>query len=403
MFEDIRNKFPSYEKNPDLIFLDTAASALKPYDMIDAINNCYSYEYANVHRGLYSLSSKLTKKFEDSRVKVSNFISSESYENIIFTKSATEGINLVVEKFSEKYLSEGDEVIISYLEHHANIVPWHMAAQKYKFKVVPIELTDKHEIDYVDFKNKINARTKFISLTHMSNVTGSLTDFDIVKERIKNLNIPLMIDGCQFVAHSELNVIDIDCDFYVFSGHKLYGPSGIGVLYMKERWFDDLDPYQGGGSMIENVDIHHTTYAKGFQKFEAGTPPIAEVIGLSASIDFVTSLDLKKIFIHEKELHNYALDKLNNINNLNVYGNGLNKGAIISFNISDIHANDLAMILDQKNVAIRTGHHCAQPLMKYLNIEFSARASFGVYNNKNDVDLFVNSLVEAKKFFQSKN
>ena len=398
MFEDIRKKFPVYEKNPDLIFLDTAASALKPYDMIDAINNCYSYEYANVHRGLYSLSSKLTKKFEDARVKVSNFISSKSYENIIFTKSATEGINLVVEKFSEKYLSEGDEVIISYLEHHANIVPWHMAAQRYKFKVIPIELTNNSEIDYADFKNKITSRTKFISLTHMSNVTGSLTDFDIVKGIIKNLNIPLMIDGCQFVAHSELNVTDLDCDFYVFSGHKLYGPSGVGVLYMKERWFDDLDPYQGGGSMIENVDIHHTTYAKGFQKFEAGTPPIAEVIGLGASIEFVTSLDLKKIFIHEKELHDYALDKLKNINSLNVYGSGLIKGAIISFNISDIHANDLAMILDQKNVAIRTGHHCAQPLMKYLNIAFSARVSFGVYNNKNDVDLFVNSLVEAKKF-----
>ena len=398
MFEDIRKKFPVYEKNPDLIFLDTAASALKPYDMIDAINNCYSYEYANVHRGLYSLSSKLTKKFEDVRVKVGNFISSKSYENIIFTKSATEGINLVVEKFSEKYLSEGDEVIISYLEHHANIVPWHMAAQKYKFKVIPIELTNNSEIDYADFKNKITSRTKFISLTHISNVTGSLTDFDIVKEIIKNLNIPLMIDGCQFVAHSELNVTDLDCDFYVFSGHKLYGPSGIGVLYMKERWFDDLDPYQGGGSMIDNVDIQQTTYAKGFQKFEAGTPPIAEVIGLNASIEFVTSLNLKKIFIHEKELHDYTLDKLKNINNLNVYGNGLNKGAIISFNISDIHANDLAMILDQKNVAIRTGHHCAQPLMKYLNITFSARASFGVYNNKNDVDLFVNSLVEAKKF-----
>ena len=398
MFEDIRKKFPVYEKNPDLIFLDTAASALKPYDMIDAINNCYSYEYANVHRGLYSLSSKLTKKFEDVRVKVSNFISSKSYENIIFTKSATEGINLVVEKFSEKYLSEGDEVIISYLEHHANIVPWHMAAQKYKFKVIPIELTNNSEIDYADFKNKITSRTKFISLTHISNVTGSLTDFDIVKEIIKNLNIPLMIDGCQFVAHSELNVTDLDCDFYVFSGHKLYGPSGIGVLYMKERWFDDLDPYQGGGSMIDNVDIQQTTYAKGFQKFEAGTPPIAEVIGLEASIEFVTSLNLKKIFMHEKELHDYTLDKLKNINNLNVYGNGLNKGAIISFNISDIHANDLAMILDQKNVAIRTGHHCAQPLMKYLNITFSARASFGVYNNKNDVDLFVNSLVEAKKF-----
>ena len=398
MFEDIRKKFPVYEKNPDLIFLDTAASALKPYDMIDAITNCYSYEYANVHRGLYSLSSKLTKKFEDVRVKVGNFISSKSYENIIFTKSATEGINLVVEKFSEKYLSEGDEVIISYLEHHANIVPWHMAAQKYKFKVIPIELTNNSEIDYADFKNKITSRTKFISLTHISNVTGSLTDFDIVKGIIKNLNIPLMIDGCQFVAHSELNVTDLDCDFYVFSGHKLYGPSGVGVLYMKERWFDDLDPYQGGGSMIDNVDIQQTNYAKGFQKFEAGTPPIAEVIGLGASIEFVTLLNLKKIFIHEKELHDYTLDKLKNINNLNVYGNGLNKGAIISFNILDIHANDLAMILDQKNVAIRTGHHCAQPLMKYLNITFSARASFGVYNNKNDVDLFVNSLVEAKKF-----
>ena len=307
MFEDIRKKFPVYEKNPDLIFLDTAASALKPYDMIDAINNCYSYEYANVHRGLYSLSSKLTKKFEDVRVKVSNFISSKSYENIIFTKSATEGINLVVEKFSEKYLSEGDEVIISYLEHHANIVPWHMAAQKYKFKVIPIELTNNSEIDYADFKNKITSRTKFISLTHISNVTGSLTDFDIVKGIIKNLNIPLMIDGCQFVAHSELNVTDLDCDFYVFSGHKLYGPSGIGVLYMKERWFDDLDPYQGGGSMIDNVDIHQTTYAKGFQKFEAGTPPIAEVIGLEASIEFVTSLNLKKIMISNLTKFKYII------------------------------------------------------------------------------------------------
>ena len=396
MFEDIRKKFPVYEKSPDLIFLDTAASALKPYDMIDAITNCYSYEYANVHRGLYSLSSKLTKKFEDVRVKVSNFISSKSYENIIFTKSATEGINLVVEKFSEKYLSEGDEVIISYLEHHANIVPWHMAAQKYKFKVIPIELTNNSEIDYADFKNKITSRTKFISLTHISNVTGSLTDFDIVKEIIKNLNIPLMIDGCQFVAHSELNVTDLDCDFYVFSGHKLYGPSGIGVLYMKERWFDDLDPYQGGGSMIDNVDIHQTTYAKGFQKFEAGTPPIAEVIGLEASIEFVTSLNLKKIFMHEKELHDYTLDKLKNINNLNVYGNGLNKGAIISFNILDIHANDLAMILDQKNVAIRTGHHCAQPIMERYNIPGTVRMSFGVYNTKEEIDICITAIKKAQ-------
>ena len=398
MFENIRNNFPVYEKDPDLVFLDTAASALKPKEMIQSVNNCYSYEYANVHRGLYSLSSNLTKKFEETRVKVSKFISSKSDENIIFTKSATEGINLVVEKFSEKYLSKGDEVIISYLEHHANIVPWHIAADKYKFQIVPIKLTEKVEIDYNDFSSKINSRTKFISLTHMSNVTGSLTDFNLIKAKIKDLDIPLMIDGCQFVAHSKLNVTEIDCDFYVFSGHKLYGPSGIGILYMKERWFDEFAPYQGGGSMIYNVKIDKTTFANGFQKFEAGTPPIAEVIGLGSSIDFVNSLNLISICKHEKYLHDYAVEKLRTLNDITIYGNGLSKGAIISFNIAGIHANDLAMILDQRNVAIRTGHHCAQPLMKYLDITSSARASFGVYNNKNDVDMFVDSLFEAKKF-----
>ena len=398
MFSEIRNQFPVYEKNPDLIFLDTAASALKPKDMINSINNCYSYEYANVHRGLYSLSSRLTKKFEDARVKVSNFISSKSYENIIFTKSATEGINLVVEKFSEKYLRKGDEVLISYLEHHANIVPWHIAAKKYNFKVIPVNLNKKGEIDYKDFNNKVSSKTKLVSLTHMSNVTGSITDFDIVKKKIKDLNIPLMIDGCQFIAHSELNVSLIDCDFYVFSAHKLYGPSGIGVLYMKEKWFEQFNPYQGGGSMIEDVDIQQTTYARGFQKFEAGTPPIAEAIGMGASIDFVTSLNLKNIFKYETELHDYTIDKLKSYKDIVIYGSSLLKGSIISFNILGVHANDLAMILDQKNIAIRTGHHCAQPLMKYLNIVSSARASFGIYNNKKDADVFVDSLIDAKKF-----
>lgn len=400
MFENIRNRFPVYSKNSDLVFLDTAASALKPEVMINSVNDCYAYEYANIHRGIYSLSSKLTKKFEDVRVKVSDFIASGSEENIIFTKSATEGINLVVEKFSEKYLSEGDEVIISYLEHHANIVPWHLAAKKYKFKLVVVELTKNLEIDYKDFNNKINSRTKFIALTHMSNVTGSLTDFNIIKEKVKKFDIPIMIDGCQFVAHSKLNVSDLNCDFYVFSGHKLYGPSGIGVLYMKDKWFDKFDPYQGGGSMIDKVEIDNTTFAKGFQKFEAGTPPIAQVIGLGTSIDFINLLDLDKISKYENELHNYAIEELKSIDDISIYGKSINKGAIISFNLSNIHANDLAIILDQNNVAIRTGHHCAQPLMNYLNITSSARASFGVYNNKNDIDIFVNSLIKAKKFLE---
>lgn len=398
MFDKIKDDFPVFKKNPELVFLDTAASALKPKTMIKAVENCYSYEYANIHRGMYSLSANLTKKFEDVRIKVSKFIGSKSYENIIFTKGATEGINLVVEKFSEKYLSAGDEIIISYLEHHANIVPWHIAAKKYNFKVIPIELNSKGEIDYNDFNNKINIRTKFVSLTHMSNVTGSLTDFEIVKKKIKDMNIPLMIDGCQYVAHSSLDVSNLDCDFYVFSGHKLYGPSGVGVLYMKDKWFDDFDPYQGGGDMIDQVEIDNTIFAKGYSKFEAGTPPIAQVIGLGASIDFINTLDLNKIFIYEKDLHNYALEKLLSFNDISIYGDSINKGAIIAFNIKNIHANDLAMILDQKNIAIRTGHHCAQPLMKYLDITSSARASFGVYNTKADIDKFVVAIKEAKIF-----
>ena len=398
MFENIKDHFPVFKKNKDLIFLDTAASALKPIEMIDRVNSCYSHEYANIHRGLYKLSSDLTKNFEDVRVKVSKFINSPSQKNIIFTKGATEGINLVVEKFSEKYLSENDEVIISYLEHHANIVPWHMASKKYKFKVIPIKLTDNCEINYNDFISKINSRTKFISLTHMSNVTGSITNFEIIKDKIKDMKIPLMIDGCQFVAHSKLNVSDLNCDFYVFSGHKLYGPSGIGVLYMKEKWIEDFNPYQGGGDMIEKVEINETTFAKGFNKFEAGTPPIAQVIGLGASIDFINSLNLEKILLYEKELHDYTLDKLLSVNDIEIYGKDINKGSIITFNLKGIHANDIAIILDQKNVAIRSGHHCAQPLMKYLNINSSARASFGIYNNKNDANNFIESLLETKKF-----
>ena len=400
MFKNIKNLFPVFEKKPNLVFLDTAASALKPKEMIDATNNCYSYEYANVHRGLYSLSSNLTKNFENVRIQVSDFISANSEENIIFTKSATEGINLVVEKFGEKYLSEGDEVLISYLEHHANIVPWHIAAKKYKFKIVPIKLNELGEIDYNDFNNKINSRTKFISLTHMSNVTGSITDFDIIKKRIKELNIPIMIDGCQFIAHSKLNVLELDCDFYVFSGHKIYGPSGVGVLYMKDKWLEIFNPYQGGGSMIDTVEIENTKFAKGFQKFEAGTPPIAQVIGFSKAVDFLRSLDMKKIFSYEFELYNYALEKFQSLNNFKIYGNSKEKGSIMAFNIEGLHHNDVALLLDKKNIAIRSGHHCAQPLMKKLGITGSARASFAIYNNKNDVDNFFESIKEIEHFLK---
>ena len=400
MLENIKADFPVYKKNPDLVFLDTAASALKPNLVINRINECYSYEYSNVHRGLYSLSSKLTKKFEEVRIKISKFISANSENNIIFTKNATEAINLVAESYCSKFLSKGDEVLISYLEHHANIVPWHMVSKKYGIKVTAVEINKDGSIDINDLKNKINNKTKFISLTHMSNITGSITDFEKINELIRKKNIPLLIDGCQHIAHAPVNVANLDCDFYVFSGHKLYGPTGVGVLYMKDKWFDLLDPYQGGGSMIDKVEIDKTTYASGFQKFEAGTPPIVQVIGLGASLDFLNQYDLEKIFNYEKELYEYAFEKLSLLNDVAIYGQAKNKGAILTFNINDIHANDIAMILDQHNVAIRTGHHCAQPLLKKLNLQSTARASFGIYNNKNDVDLFIEAINETKKFFK---
>ena len=400
MLENIKADFPVYKKNPDLVFLDTAASALKPNLVINRINECYSYEYSNVHRGLYSLSSKLTKKFEEVRIKICKFICANSENNIIFTKNATEAINLVAESYCSKFLSKGDEVLISYLEHHANIVPWHMVSKKYGIKVTAVEINKDGSIDINDLKNKINNKTKFISLTHMSNITGSITDFEKINELIRKKNIPLLIDGCQHIAHAPVNVANLDCDFYVFSGHKLYGPTGVGVLYMKDKWFDVLDPYQGGGSMIDKVEIDNTTYASGFQKFEAGTPPIVQVIGLGASLDFLNQYDLEKIFNYEKELYEYAFEKLSLLNDVAIYGQAKNKGAILTFNINDIHANDIAMILDQHNVAIRTGHHCAQPLLKKLNLQSTARASFGIYNNKNDVDLFIEAINETKKFFK---
>ncbi len=400
MFKNIKKEFPVYERNPKLIFLDTAASALKPKSVIETISNCYSYEYSNVHRGLYKLSSQLTSNYENVRIKTAKYLGAESEENIIFTKSATEAINLVSSCFSEKFLSKDDEVIISYLEHHANIVPWHIAAKKYGFKIIAINLDKENNIDINDLEKKINNRTKIISLTHMSNVTGAITDIESVSKIAKKNSIPFLIDGCQYVAHAPVNLKDLGCDFYVYSGHKIYGPTGVGVLYMKNKWFELFDPYQGGGSMIDKVEIDNTTFSKGFQKFEAGTPPIAQVIGLGASYDFMSNYNIEEIFNYENNLYEYAVEKIRSFNNINIIGHSKNKGAILTFNIDSIHPNDIAMVLDQKNIAIRTGHHCAQPLLEKLNLTSTARVSFGIYNNKEDVDCLIDALKETNEFFK---
>ena len=394
---EIKSKFPVFKKNSNLVFLDTAASSLKVDQMINATNNCYTNQYANIHRGNYELSSKLTKYFEDARVKVADYLNVSS-KNIIFVKSATEGINLVSSAMSSSYFKDGDEIVLSYLEHHANLIPWHLVNKN--IKIVPLNINLEGEILYNELKDKINSKTKLISLTHMSNVTGSITDFEKVREFSKNYNIPLLIDGCQYAPHKKVDLKELDPDFYVFSAHKIYGPSGLGVLYMKDRWIDSFPPYQGGGQMINDVDIESSSYADGYEKFEAGTPPIAPVIGFSSSIDFMTQTGPDEIYNHEMQLHDNALEKLKKINNINIYGTSKNKGAIISFSINGIHNSDLGAMLDKKNIAIRTGHHCCQPLMKFYKISGTSRVSFGVYNTFEDVDYFVDSLEEIIKILQ---
>jgi len=399
MIDNIKKRFPVFEKNPDLVFFDTAASALKVNNMINAISECYSYEYANIHRGIYDLSSKLTKRYEDSRSSVSKFINSPSPNNIIFTKSATEGINLVSSCLSENYFDDGDEVLVTSLEHHANLVPWHLVSKK--IKIISANLMPNGELDYRDLLEKITSKTKLLSMTHMSNVTGSITNFEEINTKVKKFNIPILIDGCQYVPHKELNIRNLDPDFYVFSAHKLYGPSGLGVLYMKDKWIDRLGPYQGGGSMIKNVEINTSTYLDGFQKFEAGTPPIAEVIGLSAALDFINEVGIDKIYEFENKITQYAYQQMKRNNDMTIYGSFKNQTSIISFNVNQVHFNDLAMLLDKKNIAIRTGHHCAQPFMKCFNITGTARMSVGIYNTKDDIDYFIKSIDEAKTILNS--
>ena len=398
MIENLKKRFPVFTKNPNLVFFDTAASALKVDSMINAVTECYSYEYANIHRGIYELSSKLTKRYEDSRLSVSKFINSPSSENIIFTKSATEGINLVSSCLSDNYFNDGDEVLLTSLEHHANLIPWHLVSKK--IKIITAKIKSNGELDYNDLLEKINSKTKLLAITHMSNVTGSITNFDDIKTKANKFNVPILVDGCQFVPHKKLDIKDLDPDFYVFSAHKLYGPSGLGILYMKNEWIDRLGPYQGGGSMIKNVETDSSTYLDGFQKFEAGTPPIAEVIGLSASLNFINEVGIDNVYKYENELTQYAYNQMIKKNDIITYGDYTNQTSIISFNIKGIHFNDLAMLLDKKNIAIRTGHHCAQPFMKSFKISGNARISIGVYNTKDDIDYFISAIDEVKEIFK---
>lgn len=399
---NIKNDFPIFSKkilDKDLIYFDTAASAQKPHLVTDEISDFYNNHYSNVSRGVHTLSVESTFKYEDARKKIKDFINAKSENEIIFTKSATESINLVAQTFCEKYMQKGDEVILSIMEHHSNLVPWYFLRDKHGIilKFAKIDVEGKIDLDH--FSSLINKKTKIASITHLSNVFGTSTTKEIVKI-CREKDIFIMFDGCQAAAHNQIDVQELDCDFYVFSGHKTYGPSGIGVLYGKERILNDLPPYQGGGGMISEVTLENVSFADLPAKYEAGTPPLVEAHGLGVAIDYMNSVGIKNIFDHEKELSIYALSKMRAMEFVEIYGNGNDKSSIISFNLKQIHAHEVASFLDVEGIAIRAGHHCCQPLMKYLNVNATSRVSFGIYNNIQEIDIFIEALNKCKEFFK---
>ncbi|MDC0074364.1 cysteine desulfurase [Alphaproteobacteria bacterium] len=399
---DVRSLFPIFEKEikgKSLVYLDTAASAQKPSIVIDSIKNCYQDSYANIHRGLYDLSENLTEKYEDVRLNIKKFINAESEKEIIFLRGATEGINLVASSWGAQNLKQDDEIILTTLEHHSNIIPWQLIAKKTGavIKVVPIDKNGNLEID--KFNQLISSKTKIVSLTQASNAIGTITPIKEIIETAHKFGAVVLIDGCQGIVHLETDVRALDCDFYVFSGHKLYGPSGIGVLYGKKEILEDMPPYQGGGEMIDKVTFEASSYAPLPHKFEAGTPSIADTIGLGEAINFVNRIGYESIRNYENKLVNYAKSKLESIDRLQIIGNPYEKTSLISFIIDGIHSYDVGSILNEMGISLRVGHHCAQPLMQFYNLSGTLRASFGVYNNLKEVDILYEGLNEALKVF----
>jgi len=389
-------------KNNDLIYLDSAASAQKPYEVIKCIEELYSNSYANVHRGVYSLSQIATDKYERSREIVRNFINAKKSEEIIFVRGATEGINLVAEVMGNLFLSENDEIILSRLEHHSNIVPWQIVCEKTGAKIKVAESDENGNIELESFTNLINAKTKFISITHVSNVIGTVLPIKKICKEAKLRGIYTLVDGCQAVPQMPVDVVDLDCDFYVFSGHKAYGPSGVGVLYGRQELLSKAPPYQSGGDMIDQVTFAKTTYAVLPSKYEAGTPNIVGVIALGEALNWMSSIGVEEIYNHTQNLLSESLKILNNIEGLNIIGNPKNRGGVISFTYKNIHPHDIGTILNTYNIAIRTGHHCAQPTMERYKITTTARASIGIYNNLKDFEKLAEGLLKINKVFKSK-
>ncbi|MCG8508901.1 MAG: cysteine desulfurase [Rhodospirillales bacterium] len=380
-------------------FLDSGASAQKPVQVIDAVKRCYEAEYANIHRGVYELSALATKNFELAREKVRGFVNAADVAEIIFVRGGTEGVNLVASSYGNEFVGEGDEIILTYLEHHSNIVPWQLLAERVGavIRVVPID--QKGELILEEYERLLNPRTKIVAFTHAANALGTIPPVKQMTRMAHDVGAVVLIDGCQGAPHMAVDVQDLDCDFYVFSGHKTYGPSGIGALYGKRKLLDAMPPWQGGGDMIETVTFEKTTYAPLPSKFEAGTPHISGAIGLAAAIDYISGLGIDNIAAHEAALLAEATERIRELGGIRIFGEADHKAAILSFLIDGAHPHDVGTVFDHEGVAVRAGHHCAQPVMDFYGIPGTVRASFGLYNSRQDIDALVDAIAKVKEIF----
>lgn len=400
--EKIRKDFPilsiSVHGKP-LVYLDNAATTQKPQYVIDKANNYYKKYNANIHRGVHALSQEATEAFEESRIIVKRFINALGKNEIIFTRGTTESVNLVASTYGRVNINEGDEIIISHMEHHSNIVPWQMLCLEKNAKLRVIPINDNGELIFEEFEKMINERTKFISVVYASNSLGTVNPVKKIIDLAHSYNVPVMLDAAQAVNHLPIDVQELDCDFLAFSGHKLYGPTGIGVLYGKVNHLDAMPPYMGGGDMISKVTFEETTYNELPHKFEAGTPHISGAIGLGAAIEYIENIGLENIAQHENELLLYATEAVSDLKGLRIIGTAKEKISVLSFHFENVHPHDVGTFLDFEGVAIRTGHHCTQPLMKRFNIPATSRASFGMYNTKEEVDILIKGLKKILEVF----
>jgi cysteine desulfurase/selenocysteine lyase len=400
--EAIRRDFPILSRDvygKPLVYLDNAASAQKPKAVLDAINKSYTQEYANVHRGLHFLSNAATQAYEDARESVRQFLNAPSKDQLIFTRNATEAINLVAQSFGGMILGEGDEIVLSIMEHHSNIVPWHFHRERQGavIKWAPVDEDGNFLID--EFEKLLSPRTKIVAITQMSNALGTIVPIKEVVRIAHARGIPVLVDGSQAAVHMPVDVQDLDCDFYAFTGHKTYGPTGIGVLYGKMEHLRRMPPYQGGGEMIGEVTLDTVTYAEPPHRFEAGTPAIVQAIGLGSALDYMRNIGLPNIAAHEADLRDYAMARLSEVNSLRIFGRARDKGAIVSFNMEGAHAHDVATVIDRAGIAVRAGTHCTQPLLARYGVTATCRASFAMYNTRAEVDKLVEALISAQRIF----